>query len=1316
MKIMSNTQRRRVIDALNHIAADCDYATWIKVGMSLADFGPAGFDLWNQWSSTATGRYPGETDLRKRFAGFKSNKVTLGTLFFLAKQAGHVPTPGGSDTIVGATASADASLQPAEGGESKANRQEHNIAKAKAIWSGGWQCASQDESYSGILLEKAANAVQRGIVRARIHTARDAAYAYLKSRGLDQRWLHDLRVCILNTREKDDYAMAKKGAIGFIAAPMANNRVISGIQRTYLDVDGRKVHRMMLGKLGIMNIAPLDAVPAIQAPGGKPLLLWGEGFETCAHSVEASGNPCTVLFTADQITARARMYLDQSSTSTAEQITASPAIGLLVDSDASNTGQNACFHAVQLLRKAGLEAFYLLPPEPVKGGEKGADWADVAQELGHAATGKALQLAMQQNQPFIPELKDAANAQADHQADAPAFDSADWIDVSDIDADAYTDQQSDYEASLIENTVAPSIRRRNWRKAAEDSAGSVSNVVIHEPEAGRGIMKAGMQQLVDDYVRWLDDWRQAKQEAKENGGIMQIPEFSPYLFRPSTGAGKSTELKALPDNPIIIDAGGAVRVAVATHAECKSYCDANPLYRQYHGRSENPVSPGFCVNYSEMMKAVEAGHIPQAEFCFTCKNGLKWSVEHHGKATQQGQKSLEKLEKMGITGKDFDALDACVWQGHKIQSRKERFLVYTHHSHSDNLAEWDSPAGAVPALLSFDEDVPFASTIEKITVEKVSEWARRNASNVRYLEFAIEHGYGNAAENKYALAQAQNSQELIVEFGKEIAGMGGKSGGICKESRLWHYAHELITEGQSGAVADWERLEFEKGGDLSAAPLRGAYAIAQTLRFNDGLIENGALHVSAARPVIERMGKLPTALFNATPSPVDEAVIRAKHGIVIDVTIRQHVKIIRRTNRFWGLKALKMGSVDPKRLRAEMIKYERLIEHFGDRRFIVHMAARDLVDPERLNDDIEHWGGGHRAHNKFSGKGMAIAGSFFIPATHVRHHYQSHRLAALTAGADPLAWPIFDDEDLYIDEKGVTRDRAFQYDENWVSEGSGVEVQCLLPLPVQPQIRSWFLKLCTIETVQAIGRARGVNASADAPLDIDILGGVPLFALEAYGLTITEYLDDPGSFGMSVAERNSERHEKVVGELNTAALKITAGGGEISRKSIDEQVRIDRAEVIENAKNPEPEGVCGALVYNIYNQDPTNPPTETPGIDQHVYKHWLKNIGMPIFADAMSVNGRAAVAVRAARAVIATQSPANADAMLEALEAWAKSAADDGLPLDDAAANDVNIPEYRGVAKFYDLAIVHGDVESASGAFATWQKATKRRGGHGDDD
>jgi hypothetical protein len=1316
MKIMSNVQRRKIIDALNHISADCDYQTWIRVGMSIASFGPAGFNLWNQWSSTASGRYPGEADLRKRFAGFKSNKVTLGTLFFFAKQSGHVPAPGGADAIVGATASAsaDASLQPAESGESKAIQQEQNVKKARTIWTDGWQCTSIDEVYSGILLESTENTDQRGNLRSRMHSIRDAAYAYLKSRGLDQRWLLELRICILNTREKDDYAMSKKGAIGFIAAPMANNGVISGIQRTYLDAAGRKVHRMMLGRLGVMNISPLAAAPAIQAQSNKSLLLWGEGFETCAHSAESSGNPCTVLFTADQITSRARMYLEQSATATAEQLAASPAIGLLVDRDISNTGQNACFQAVQMLRKAGLDAFYLLPPEAVKGGEKGADWADVAQELGHAAAGKALQLAMQ-NQPFIPELKlkDATSDRADHQADA---DSADWIDVSDIDSDAYADQQSDYEAyeaSLIENAVAPSVRRQNWRKAAEDpAAGHASNVVIHDPEAGRKIMKAGMQRLVDDYVGWLDEWRTAKKEAKENGGIMQIPEFSPYLFRPSTGAGKSTELKALPNNPIIIEAGGAVRVAVATHSECKAYCDESPLYSQYHGRSEDQTSPGFCVNYQEMMKAVEAGHIPQAEFCFTCKNGLKWSVEHHGKATQQGQKSLEKLEKMGITGKDFDALEACVWQDHKIQSRKERFLVYTHHSHSDNLAEWDSPAGVVPALLNFDEDVPFAATIEKITVEKVSEWARRNASNVRYLEFAIEHGYGNAAENRWLLAKAENSQELIVEFGKEIAGMGGKSGRICKDSRLWHYAHELISEDGSGSVADWERLEFERGGDLSATPLRGAYAIAQTLRFNDSLIENGALHVSAVRPVIERMGKLPTALFNATPSPVDEAVIRARRGIVIDVTIRQHVKIIRRTNRFWGLKALKIGSVDPKRLRAEMTKYERLIEHFGDRRFIVHMAARDLMDPERLNEGVEHWGGGHRAHNRFEGKSMAIAGSFFIPASYIRHHYQSHRLAALTAGADPLAWPIFDDEDLYIDESGVTRDRAFQYDESWVNEGSGVEVRCLLPLPVQPHIRSWFLKLCTIETVQAIGRARGVNASADAPLDIDIFGGVPLFALETHGLTIAEYLDDPETFGMTVAERNRERHETVVGELNTAALKILAGGGEIGRKSIDEQVRIDRAEVIENAKNPETEGVCTVSVYKPITMTVQTPFADAPGIHPDVYKHWLKSIGMPLFADAMAVNGRSAAAVRAAKAVIANHPPANADAILESLEAWAKSATDDGLPLDEAAANDVNIPEYRGVAKFYDLAIVHDDVEAAAVAFAARRKTTSRRGGH----
>lgn len=69
---------------------DCDYDTWIKLGMALEnDLGEAGFDLWHEWSARGT-KYPGEDQLVTHWQSFgrSPNPITLGT--FLRQQAASV--------------------------------------------------------------------------------------------------------------------------------------------------------------------------------------------------------------------------------------------------------------------------------------------------------------------------------------------------------------------------------------------------------------------------------------------------------------------------------------------------------------------------------------------------------------------------------------------------------------------------------------------------------------------------------------------------------------------------------------------------------------------------------------------------------------------------------------------------------------------------------------------------------------------------------------------------------------------------------------------------------------------------------------------------------------------------------------------------------------------------------------------------------------------------------------------------------------------------------------------------------------------------
>ena len=89
--------------ALDAVPADCTRDEWISIGMALhwagtqTDQLDQALHLWNEWSATGAGKYPGEREVLTQWISFKPDKasaVKLGTLFHIAKQHGwHRPMP-----------------------------------------------------------------------------------------------------------------------------------------------------------------------------------------------------------------------------------------------------------------------------------------------------------------------------------------------------------------------------------------------------------------------------------------------------------------------------------------------------------------------------------------------------------------------------------------------------------------------------------------------------------------------------------------------------------------------------------------------------------------------------------------------------------------------------------------------------------------------------------------------------------------------------------------------------------------------------------------------------------------------------------------------------------------------------------------------------------------------------------------------------------------------------------------------------------------------------------------------------------------------
>jgi len=93
--------------ALDAVPADCSRDEWVSIGMALHWAGTQteqleqALHLWNEWSSTAQFKYPGEREILTQWVSFRPDKATavkLGTLFHIAKQHGwQRPLPDASE-------------------------------------------------------------------------------------------------------------------------------------------------------------------------------------------------------------------------------------------------------------------------------------------------------------------------------------------------------------------------------------------------------------------------------------------------------------------------------------------------------------------------------------------------------------------------------------------------------------------------------------------------------------------------------------------------------------------------------------------------------------------------------------------------------------------------------------------------------------------------------------------------------------------------------------------------------------------------------------------------------------------------------------------------------------------------------------------------------------------------------------------------------------------------------------------------------------------------------------------------------------------
>ena len=87
-----STEVDDIKEALDYISPDCDYNTWVQVGMALADFFNGdlqGASIFNDWSSKGS-KYKGWNEIKSKYDSFKNNGITINTLFSYAMEGGFI--------------------------------------------------------------------------------------------------------------------------------------------------------------------------------------------------------------------------------------------------------------------------------------------------------------------------------------------------------------------------------------------------------------------------------------------------------------------------------------------------------------------------------------------------------------------------------------------------------------------------------------------------------------------------------------------------------------------------------------------------------------------------------------------------------------------------------------------------------------------------------------------------------------------------------------------------------------------------------------------------------------------------------------------------------------------------------------------------------------------------------------------------------------------------------------------------------------------------------------------------------------------------
>ena len=563
------------------------------------------------------------------------------------------------------------------------------------------------------------------------------------------------------------------------------------------------------------------------------------------------------------------------------------------------------------------------------------------------------------------------------------------------------------------------------------------------------------------------------------------------IIRATVGLGKSTSaVTAVAAMRPAIDAGKLrVLLVVDGHEQTARY--ARELAARgvpatvYVGRT-GPVEgiaddwrqPNTtCWRLPAVRQVADRHHPPAAAYCRICPHGLRSEAEHAKFPAHQYEAHEKFLATCQRQGLDPAAVQPCKFLYEAMpEYLAAPVLVIPHQAYTDRLVrpEPDSP----PCAVIIDEGVPLTRDIS-VTLSDIDAWRAR-------VERGEIHMLGRAPETEHPVI-FRTFAALTTAIGERGKNLGTLA---ALRAALEEVAEKYGDDLEHGATWAWERIrcaQDEDGRETGEidAPLRALATIRAAIAGDGAAATWGddlVLRLTETTALGERLCEGGTVLMDATISGTTIAALRARaarSGRKIDLLeaqVRQHVEITSLTGRGYtrGRRTdpwhAEMTARHGRHVAAMIAAASAARAGTAQRKLAIlthqpierDAAAQRAVEEHGGPVEIGHWGHDERAHNRWSGCDLLLAG---------------------------LPWPS-----PAVIQMRWDRLRA-----------------CDPTLPQTPP-PEFSAKLVSADVVQAIGRSRAIYAAPDDPIRVIIAARITpelRAALEKYGLRVTDERCNP---------------------------------------------------------------------------------------------------------------------------------------------------------------------------------------------------------------